>query len=270
MKKKLTLVVTCVVLVAAMVIGGTLAYFTDTESAKNTFTVGKVDIDLTETDWNSKEDHTLVPGKVYKKNPTITLKDGSQESYIVLDMYFNKYNPLFWLMAADASADEKTEALVNFTIFEDEDCTVIKQEYLNDKDPQQFSTSKFLAEMTKPANKVVFQAIVNKWFGNITHTDWEVMTTDMGNINTNCFTIRLAYIGGNGKLKANESVEFMDSFGMPSTVTQKMISDGVDVGKQGNTFATDSKHQFNIYFTAYAIQAEGCDSAAEAFTAAFK
>ena len=46
MKKKLTLVVTCVVLVAAMVIGGTLAYFTDTKSAENTFTVGNVKIEL--------------------------------------------------------------------------------------------------------------------------------------------------------------------------------------------------------------------------------
>ena len=48
MKKKLTLVVTCIVLVAAMVIGGTLAYFTDTKNATNTFTVGNVKIDLIE------------------------------------------------------------------------------------------------------------------------------------------------------------------------------------------------------------------------------
>ena len=49
MKKKLTLVVTCVVLVAAMVIGGTLAYFTDTDKATNTFTVGNVKMDLLES-----------------------------------------------------------------------------------------------------------------------------------------------------------------------------------------------------------------------------
>ena len=48
MKKKLTLVVTCIVLVAAMVIGGTLAYFTDTDNATNTFAVGNVSIDLIE------------------------------------------------------------------------------------------------------------------------------------------------------------------------------------------------------------------------------
>ena len=48
MKKKLTLVVTCIVLVAAMVIGGTLAYFNDTKNATNTFAVGNVKIDLIE------------------------------------------------------------------------------------------------------------------------------------------------------------------------------------------------------------------------------
>lgn len=74
MKKKLTLVVTCIVLVAAMVIGGTLAYFTDTKSAENTFTVGNVEIDLTEPKWTStgKEDAPEVyPGESLAKDPTV-------------------------------------------------------------------------------------------------------------------------------------------------------------------------------------------------------
>ena len=53
MKKKITLVATSVLLVAAMVIGGTLAYFTDqTNVATNTMTMGKVDISQSETDKN--------------------------------------------------------------------------------------------------------------------------------------------------------------------------------------------------------------------------
>lgn len=54
MKKKLTLVVTCIVLVAAMVIGGTLAYFTDTDAKTNTFTVGNVNIKLIEEERDGK------------------------------------------------------------------------------------------------------------------------------------------------------------------------------------------------------------------------
>lgn len=48
MKKKITLVATSVLLVAAMVIGGTLAYFTDTDEAENVFTLGNVSIALHE------------------------------------------------------------------------------------------------------------------------------------------------------------------------------------------------------------------------------
>lgn len=50
MKKKSILVAAiAVMLVAALVVGGTLAYFTDTKSAKNTFTVGNVKIELLES-----------------------------------------------------------------------------------------------------------------------------------------------------------------------------------------------------------------------------
>ena len=50
MKKKTILVAAiAVMLVAALVVGGTLAYFTDTKSAKNTFTVGNVKIELLES-----------------------------------------------------------------------------------------------------------------------------------------------------------------------------------------------------------------------------
>ena len=49
MKKKLTAIFLCVALVAIAVAGASLAYFTDTKSATNTFTVGNVKIDLIES-----------------------------------------------------------------------------------------------------------------------------------------------------------------------------------------------------------------------------
>lgn len=50
MKKKTILVAAiAVMLVAALVVGGTLAYFTDTDSKTNTFTVGNVSIKLLES-----------------------------------------------------------------------------------------------------------------------------------------------------------------------------------------------------------------------------
>ena len=79
MKKKLTLVVTCIVMVAAMVIGGTLAYFTDTDNATNTFTVGNVKIDLIEVfDENNAQ---LMPGKNVNKD--VSIKNvGTNDAYV--------------------------------------------------------------------------------------------------------------------------------------------------------------------------------------------
>ena len=49
MKKKLTAIFLCVALVAIAIVGASLAYFTDTDEATNTFTVGNVKIDLIES-----------------------------------------------------------------------------------------------------------------------------------------------------------------------------------------------------------------------------
>lgn len=49
MKKKITAIFLCVALVAIAIVGASLAYFTDTKSATNTFTVGNVKIDLIES-----------------------------------------------------------------------------------------------------------------------------------------------------------------------------------------------------------------------------
>ena len=52
MKKKLIAIFLCVALAAVAVVGASLAYFTDTDSAKNTFTVGNVAIKLIEEERN--------------------------------------------------------------------------------------------------------------------------------------------------------------------------------------------------------------------------
>ena len=49
MKKKITAICLCVALLAIAIVGATLAYFTDTKSATNTFTVGNVKIKLLES-----------------------------------------------------------------------------------------------------------------------------------------------------------------------------------------------------------------------------
>ena len=60
---------------ATAVIGGTLAYFTDEDVENNEFTVGNVDIDLTEPGWDQtgkKDAETVYPGEPLAKDPTVT------------------------------------------------------------------------------------------------------------------------------------------------------------------------------------------------------
>ena len=63
------------VLVGALGIGGTIAYMTDNESVTNTFTVGKIDVDLTEPSYpgnDSLDVKDLVPNQEVQKDPKIT------------------------------------------------------------------------------------------------------------------------------------------------------------------------------------------------------
>ena len=70
MKKKLTAIFLCVALVAIAVAGASLAYFTDTKSATNTFTVGNVKIDLIESQFhregNDNSGDTTIPDPTHK------------------------------------------------------------------------------------------------------------------------------------------------------------------------------------------------------------
>lgn len=52
MKKKLLLFALVIAMAAIAIVGGTLAYFTDTKEATNTFTVGNVKIDLIESQYH--------------------------------------------------------------------------------------------------------------------------------------------------------------------------------------------------------------------------
>ena len=71
MKKKILALSLCVVMLAIAIVGGTLAYFTDTKSATNTFTVGNVKIDLLESQY-----HRVNAGKGNATGDTEPLSGG--------------------------------------------------------------------------------------------------------------------------------------------------------------------------------------------------
>ena len=78
MKKKITAIFLCVALVAIAVVGASLAYFTDTKSATNTFTVGNVKINLIESKFhregNDNSGDTSIPDPTHK----VTADDGME------------------------------------------------------------------------------------------------------------------------------------------------------------------------------------------------
>lgn len=100
--------VLCAVLLVAGSVLGTLAYLTSTDSVTNTFTVGNVQITLDEAkvgaDGKALTDnfaarvkantYKLMPGHSYDKDPTVTVKKGSESSYIKLVVVVTKSKEL--------------------------------------------------------------------------------------------------------------------------------------------------------------------------------
>lgn len=87
MKKKIMAVCLCVMLMAIAVVGTSLAYFTDAKTAKNTFTMGNVEIELDEADVNNpgkrvtENEYEVYPGLTVTKDPTVH-NVGANDAYI--------------------------------------------------------------------------------------------------------------------------------------------------------------------------------------------
>ena len=100
MKKKL-MTVLALVLVIAMSVAGTYAYLTSTDTVKNTFTVGDVQIKLDEAKANTDgtpvqgadrvkaNSYKLLPGHTYNKDPMVTVLAGSESSYVKMTVTFS-------------------------------------------------------------------------------------------------------------------------------------------------------------------------------------
>ena len=79
MKKKLTVSLAVLALVACMAAGATLAWLTaKTSSVTNTFTYGDINITLDETTTSYK----MVPGNTIAKDPKVTVKANSEACWL--------------------------------------------------------------------------------------------------------------------------------------------------------------------------------------------
>jgi predicted ribosomally synthesized peptide with SipW-like signal peptide len=257
-RKSLVAIALVVAIGASLAIGGTLAYFTDTTDAKtNTFTVGGVDITLTEPKWDADDsDKILTPGTSYDKDPTIKVEEGSQDAYIYFGIDMNKYVSLVNLMGVDAYKNHIGGLTGDYPGF-----------------------GAFMTNMLNNTNLRI--AVVDRWFTGIKHPELEIvnvaaLTAELQKIGTadQPTTVEIV-LGVKEPKSATEAYTLFTAFGMPDTVTQSMM-DGDDayyVGEgesrhSASNFNTDAAN-FNMTITGYAVQAEGFDSVQAAWDATF-
>ena len=119
-KSKALLLTLCAVLLVAASVLGTMAYLTSTDTVTNTFTVGKVEIKLDEakvtTDGIPVEgagrvtanSYKLMPGTTYTKDPTVTVKAGSEDSYVRMKVTFNNAAALMEMLPSADNLEDYT------------------------------------------------------------------------------------------------------------------------------------------------------------------
>lgn len=135
MKKKITALCLAVAMLAVAVIGGTLAYFTDTDEAKNVFTVGSINIVLHEDnaligdpayamDDNYREwlkDQTMLPNIPVEKDAWVE-NTGKNSAYVRVKVTVPaNLNPVWasdlaqdWIIADTAKGTDKTEYTLKY------------------------------------------------------------------------------------------------------------------------------------------------------------
>lgn len=83
-KKSLISMIVALSLTATIMVGATLAYMTaQTDEVVNTFTIGNVDITLTEPKWDPGKAQNLQPGAEVDKNPTVN-NVGANDAYVAV------------------------------------------------------------------------------------------------------------------------------------------------------------------------------------------
>lgn len=116
-KRKALLLSLCAVLLVVASVMGTMAYLTSSDTVTNTFTVGNVQITLDEAAVNldgtpiegaarvKQNSYKLLPGLTYTKDPTVTVKAGSELSYVKMTVTFTKAAELDAIFAPTGGAN---------------------------------------------------------------------------------------------------------------------------------------------------------------------
>ena len=105
--RKMLLSLSMVLVLALAAVGGTIAWLTDeTDTVTNVFTVGNIDIDLAETKTNFK----MIPGEEIEKDPKVTVKGGSENAWVFVEVEEANRLDYFISYSIDAGWQELKDA----------------------------------------------------------------------------------------------------------------------------------------------------------------
>lgn len=161
--KKALLLVLCAALLVSASVMGTVAYLTDKDDVVNTFTVGNIDIKLDEanTATDDADDRTedgnkyhLLPNQTYTKDPTVWVKEGSEEAYIRMIVTVNNYDNMLKAFQSNAAYDN------NYIVTTAPGVTVsgnmVVLDYLVDRNAGAWECVKFTQDTTANTGTYVF------------------------------------------------------------------------------------------------------------------
>ena len=166
--------IVAIMLVAALAITGALAFLTAKDSAENKFTVGNVDIELTEPSWVEADGENIVPGQVIAKDPTIT-NTGKNDAYVYMMVEIPKAYSTDIVFKND-SGKSTVETKSHYPLFSfdtNEGWTLINSQVGTEDDGYDYylygyDASLAPTESTTLFNEVVFANVTENFVNSIT------------------------------------------------------------------------------------------------------
>ena len=167
MKKRTIALLCAAMMVVGVAAGGTLAWLVSNSGAvTNTFTTRDITVTLTET---TGDEYKMVPGYTIGKDPTVTLKAGSEKSYVFVKVEkSNNVDSFLTYEMAEGWIELDGENGVYYRVVEaseeDQEFSVLANDQVKVKDGVTKEAMKALTSETYP--KLTFTAYASQYMKN--------------------------------------------------------------------------------------------------------